>query len=426
MNQMKIFKFGGASIKDVDGFINVCKILQTYKTEKICIVVSALAKTTNQLEEVVNLYFKNVDASISALKLVQQKHIEIANQLFQNTTNTIFKNIENIIETSINWLHNNQNQNYSYVYDQIICMGELLSSKILAAYLLEKNLNNTWIDARLFIKTDSTFQEGKVNFELTETLVTSNLCTQFHTHNFIITQGFIASNEQQDTVTLAREGSDYTAAIIAYCLNAQAVYVWKDVAGVLNADPKYFSDATLISELSYQDAIEMTYFGASVIHPKTVQPLQNKNIPLYIKSFIHPLKSGTTISQSAKRLSVPSYIFKPYQILISLHSLNFSFIAEDNLSHIFNLFSKHAVKINMMQLSAISFTVCCDAVLVNKCNLLDTLSKSYKVTYNMDVELLTIQHFNLDVLTRLTDNKTVLLDQRSRATAQLVLKSNLS
>ena len=304
-------------------------------------------------------------------------------------------------------------------------IGELLSTKIVSAYLTETGIKNLWIDARGIIQTDNTYREGKVDFELTQTLVTKEVLPKFSEFDIIITQGFIGGTSENFMTTLGREGSDYTASILAYCLNASQVTIWKDVPGVLNADPKWFSRTKKIDELTYHDAIELTYYGATIIHHKTIKPLQNKNIALHVKSFINPDEKGTIIQDNDKRLNFPTYIFKVNQVLISIQPKDFSFIAEGNLSEIFDAFSKCGVKINLMQLSAISFSVCCDYNADKINHLVLTLQNQYKVLYNTDVELMTIRYYTQETIDALTTRKIILLEQKSRYTVQMVMKNEL-
>jgi aspartate kinase len=302
-------------------------------------------------------------------------------------------------------------------------MGEVISTKIISAYLNDVGLQNKWVDARGLIQTDNSYREGKVDFELTETLIKRDLLPVFNSFNSIVTQGFIGGTSENFTTTLGREGSDYTASILAYCLNADNVTIWKDVPGVLNADPKWFSHTKKIDQLSYHDAIELTYYGASVIHPKTIKPLQNKNIPLHVKSFLQPQEEGTIIKDGDKRLNIPSYIFKINQVLISIQPKDFSFIAEDNLSDIFEVFAKFGVKINLMQLSAISFSVCCDHDIIKIEALVNDLQTQFKVLYNSGLELMTVRYYTQETIDTLTAQKIILLEQRSRFTVQMVMRN---
>ena len=310
---------------------------------------------------------------------------------------------------------------YDYLYDQIVSVGEILSSKIIAAYLNHVGLKTKWIDARDYIHTDNTYREGKVDWELTEDKIRRDLPGILDDY-IIITQGFIGSTSENFTTTLGREGSDYSAAIFASCLNAENITIWKDVPGVLNADPKWFAETELIPELSYTDAIELTYYGATVIHPKTIKPLQNKKITLNVRSFIHPENPGTLIRTTNQTLPVPSFIFKVDQVFINIQPRDFSFIVEDNLSHIFNLLHQHRIKINMMHNSAISFAISVDNTGTNIDELLEDLEKRYKITVEKGLELITIRHFNKETIDRVLVNKEIIRELKDQYTCQMLVK----
>jgi aspartate kinase len=422
---MRVFKFGGASVKDADSVKNVAQVIQLFPNQKIAIVISAMGKTTNALERLANAFFYKTEDAEAILEDIKQYHLTICKNLFSNLNHQIYTDIENTF-VELYWaIEDEPTHTFDFEYDQIVSIGEVISTKIVSAYLNEIGIKNKWIDARGIIQTDNTYREGKIDFNLTEKIVLSNLKPEFSKVDIIITQGFIGGTSENFTTTLGREGSDYTASVLAYCLNASDVTIWKDVPGVLNADPKWFSKTTKIEELSYQDAIELTYYGATVIHPKTIKPLQNKQIPLHVKSFINPKETGTVIRDGEKRLNIPSYIFKVNQILISIQPKDFSFIAEDNLSEIFQLFSEHQVKINLMQLSAISFSVCCDNSLEKITPLLEKLKTYFKVLYNEDLELMTVRYFTQQTIDNLIQNKVVLLEQRSRYTVQMVMKNQI-
>lgn len=418
---MQVFKFGGASVKDAAAVKNVAEVLKKYANKPTVVVISAMGKTTNGLENLVNAYFKNTGNADSELQKIKDYHFQIISELFPSKNHPVYNEIENTF-VELNWIIEDEPVgSYNQEYDQIVCMGEIISTKIVSAYLNEIGVKNKWMDARGIIQTDNTYREGKVNYELSESLVQSQLMPQFDNSKIVITQGFIGGTSENFTTTLGREGSDYTAALLAYFTNAESVTIWKDVDGVLNADPKWFKNTKKIDELSYYDAIELTYYGATVIHPKTIKPLQNKNIPLYVKSFLNPDKSGTIIHDGGKRLPIPGYIFKVNQMLISIQPKDFSFIAEDNLSSIFELFSKYGVKIHVMQNSAINFTVCTDYDEQKTVPLIDELQKQFKVLYNTGVELLTIRNYDQETINKLTENKNILLELKSRNTAQLVM-----
>ncbi len=419
---MQVFKFGGASVKDAESVKNVAEVLKQFPQQKLCIVISAMGKTTNALEKLVNAFFHKTENPESILEEIKQFHLDICRSLFPNNNHKIYTDLENTF-VELYWaIEDEPTHSYNFEYDQIVSMGEVVSTKIVSAYLNEIGIKNQWIDIRGIIQTDNTYREGKVDFNLTEALVKKDLESQFKTYDIIVTQGFIGGTSENFTTTLGREGSDYTASILAYCLNAKNVTIWKDVPGVLNADPKWFKNTKKIEELSYQDAIELTYYGATVIHPKTIKPLQNKQIPLHVKSFLNPKESGTVIQESDKRLQIPSYIFKVHQILISIQPKDFSFIAEENLSDIFDMVSRHNVKINLMQLSAISFSICCDNDSKIK-PLIEELQILFKVLYNEDLELMTVRYYTDDIIETLTKNKLILLEQKSRFTLQMIMKN---
>jgi len=422
---MQVFKFGGASVKDAESVKNVSEILKKYAVIPTIVVVSAMGKTTNKLEELVNAYFYkegNTDTILGELKVF---HLEIINQLFESRNHNIYAEVENVF-TEIAWgIEDELTQNYNFHYDQIVSNGEVLATKIISAYLNQQGVNNTWTDARGIIQTDNTYREGKVNYELSEALVHTQLLPLFKNNSLVVTQGFIGGTSENYCTTLGREGSDYTAALMAYFTNAKSVTIWKDVAGVLNADPKYFKNTKKIDELTYHDAIELTYYGASVIHPKTIKPLQNKNIPLHVKSFLKPEDKGTVITNGDKRSDITTYIFKVNQVLLSIQPKDFSFIAEDNLSAIFSLFNKYNLHANMTQNSAISFSVCLDNDAHKIELLIADLQANFKVLYNTNnVELMTVRNYTNDIIDYLTQNKTVLLEQRSRNTLQMVMIEN--
>jgi aspartate kinase len=419
---MQVFKFGGASVKDADSVKNVSSILKKYKGSKIAVVISAMGKTTNKLEELVNAYFYKEANALSILEETKKFHLAIVNELFANKQSGIFNELENVF-VELQWaIEEEPSFSYNHHYDQIVSQGEVLSTKIVSAYLNENGLTNKWVDARGLIQTDNTYRDAKVDYELSEQLVKDQLIPVFAGSDLVITQGFIGGTSENYTTTLGREGSDYTAALLAYFCNAEKVVIWKDVPGVLNADPKYFKNTKKLDEISYHDAIELTYYGASVIHPKTIKPLQNKNIPLYVKSFLNPEASGTVIQQGDRKNTVTSYIFKENQLLLSIMPKDFSFIIEDNLSMIFSLFSKFSVRVNMMQNSAISFSVCVDNDPHKITPLISELQNQFKVLYNSGVQLMTIRNYDQETISRLSENKIILIEQRSRNTFQMVIK----
>ncbi len=421
---MKVFKFGGASVKDVAAVRNVAAIVKRFSGEELIIVVSAMAKTTNSLERLTDAFFYKKEDPQKVLQEIKDFHLGIIKELFPNTAHPIYALVENDF-VELQWaIEDEPTYDYNHEYDQIVCMGEVISTRIVAAYLSESGIKCEWLDSRGIIQTDNTYREGNVDFDLTQSLVQKELLPLVRKNQVVITQGFLGGTSENFTTTLGREGSDYTAAILAYSLGAESVTIWKDVPGVLNADPKWFNNTQLIEELTYQDAIELAYYGATVIHPKTIKPLQNKNIPLYVKSFVNPEAAGTVIKNINRHLPIPSFIFKVNQLLLTISPRDFSFIAEDNLSKIFALFHQLGVKSHVMQLSAISFSVCVDMDEKKMPQLVSELQKEYKVLYNENVELVTIRYYDQSTIDRVCINKQVLLEQKSRYTVQLVVRNS--
>ena len=397
---IEVFKFGGASLKDASSFIRVADILKNYSGNRIVIIASALGKTTNALEEVTNAYYFKKGNARALLDKVVSHHLKILEDLFGKNDHEVFNAVNNSF-VEIEWiLEDEPLEKYDYLYDQIVSIGEMASSKMLAAYLSHRNIANQWLDVRDFIRTDNTYREGKVDWTSTEKNIQKKIPALLD-RQFVLTQGFLGGTSENYTTTLGREGSDYTAAIFAYSLNAESVTIWKDVPGVLNADPRYFPNAKKMERISYYEAIEMTYFGATVIHPKTIKPLQNKKIPLHVRSFLDPENEGTVIDEAGSENGYPPVlVLKPKQVLISIYPKDFSFIAEENLSHIYTVFSKFMVKVNLMQNAAISFSVCVDET--EKVNpMIDELKETYEVRSNSSLELFTIRHYTESILSEL-------------------------
>jgi len=420
---MMVFKFGGASVKDAEGIRNLSSIVRLYEKEQLIIVVSAMGKTTNALEKICDAFYNRTGEAEKLLDELKYFHIKIASDLF-SADHFVFSELNDLF-AELHWaIEEEQIKEYDYEYDQIISVGELLSTKVVAAFLNQEGQAVTWIDARDMIRTDSTFREGNVDWEITGRLVKNNLEPLFSksTDAKIITQGFIGSTSENFTTTLGREGSDYTAAILAYCMDASEVFIWKDVAGVLNADPKMFPDAQLLPELSYYDAIELAYYGATIIHPKTIKPLQNKCIPLRVKSFLFPNKEGTRISEDNLKQVAPTYIFKTNQVLFSVSPRDFSFIIEENIRDIFEQIALWRIKVNLMQNSALNFSVCVDNEAQRLPGLLAGLKSRFRVLYNEDCELITIHNYNESLVEKLIGGRNVLVEQRSRETIQLVIR----
>lgn len=421
---MKVFKFGGASVKDALSVKNVATILTKYSGEELLVVISAMGKTTNALEKVVNAFYYSKGNAHQSLKEVYSYHTNIMDLLFENKQHAVYNQVEQLFGKVSDMLNSKPENSYGFYYDQIVSAGELMSTKIISAYLNETGIANIWFDVRTVIKTSNTYREGKVDWAKSDALAKEKILPLVsHKNTIVITQGFIGSTDENFTTTLGREGSDYSAAIFAHLLGAEEMYIWKDVPGVLNADPKFYSEAQKLDQISYRDAIELAYYGATVIHPKTIKPLENKNIPLYVKSFLKPEASGTVIRTGVQtKPLIPSFIFKNNQVLISISAKDFSFIAEDNLSTIFALFASSGVKINLMQNSAISFSVCVDMDEFKISPLTEALKKDFKVLYNTDVMLCTIRHYYQNTIDALTAGKEILLEQRSRNTAQFVIR----
>ena len=416
---MQVFKFGGASIKDANGVKNLASVLNKTGHKNTLIVVSAMGKTTNAIELLIKNYFENKKELQSSLQEVKKYHNEILLDLFENVNHIAFKKVNTLFDELNRFLKTNKSPDYNFVYDQVIGFGELLSTTIISEYLNAIGIKNNWIDVRNQIKTDNYYRRANVDWKETQRLISS----KFNTSILNITQGFLGSDKNNFTTTLGREGSDYTAAIYAYCLNAELVTIWKDVPGVLNADPRYFENAQLLNKISYREAIELAFYGASVIHPKTLQPLQGKEIPLYVKSFLNPEAPGTQIGKNATLdPMIPCFIVKKNQVLISLSSLDFSYIVEENIGEIFNLLHTYKMKVDVIQNSAISFSVCVDDIYNNLDKLLHHLKAKFKVTSDKNVSLYTIRHYNQSAINQIETDKTVLLKQLTQETVQVVTK----
>jgi len=415
---MRVFKFGGASVKDANAFKNVVKVLREVGYDNTLLVVSAMGKTTNAMEDIINAYFNDKQEIPAKVSELVDYHHAIVSELFPNASHTIYKEIKVLIDEINGFLVWNKSPNYNFVYDQIVGYGELLSTTIISAYLKEIGIANQWLDVRNYIKTDSSYRDTTVDWERTQKNVTN-----IDKKVLNITQGFLGSDDNNFTTTLGREGSDYTAAILAYCLNADSVTIWKDVPGVLNADPRYFEETQLLNNISYREAIELAFYGASVIHPKTLQPLQRKEIPLHVKSFVNPKDKGTTVGKGVGiEPKVPCFIVKKNQVLMKLSSLDFSFIVEDSISELFKLFHQHKIKVDLIQNSAISFSVCIDNKFGGLAALLQQLKSKFKVVHHENVSLYTIRHFDNKALETLQNGHELLLEQRGTETVQLVVK----
>ncbi len=416
---MKVFKFGGASIKDISSIKNILKIISTYNEDRLVIVVSAMGKTTNALELVVYNYFNNKENLQASILEVYNFHSEIINNIFEKS-HPIFSDISKSFEKLNSFIKANKSPSYSFVYDQIVSIGELLSSRIIHHFLLNNNINCSFIDARNCIKTNSKYRGAKVQWDITNEKIKDYISDS----KISVTQGFIGSDKNNFTVTLGREGSDYSAAIFAYVLNAESLSIWKDVPGLLNADPKFFKNTKLLNQISYSETIELAFYGASIIHPKTLQPLQKKEIPLLVKSFKNPQSKGTIISKGIDiEPLVPCYIFKQNLILLKLSSLDFSFMVEDNISDIFKELHKFKMKVDVIQNSAISFSVCFFDKYNKIKELIKNLEGKYKIDMHKNVSLFTIRHFDEKSIKKITNKRKLLLEQRTEKTVRLIFSN---
>ena len=419
---MKVFKFGGASVNSIERIKNVGTILQQYREQKILVVISAIGKTTNALEKVVEAFYNNKkEEALQLFEQVKQQHLTTAKYLLV----THYLACENQLKdffTEVEWLlHDKPARDFDYYYDQVVCVGELLSTSIVSFYLNEAGIKNQWIDVRDVFRTDDNFRDANIDWAFTQQKVTGDVMPRFNTTDIILTQGFIGSTDENESTTLGREGSDYTAAIFANMLDAESQTIWKDVEGVMNADPKQFPDAKLISELNYTEAIEMTYYGAQVIHPKTIKPLQNKQIPFYVKCFLDPSLPGTVISKQTVKNLPPIIVLKDNQAMIELNSKDFSFVGEKPVGQLYHLFEELNIKPNLTQNGAITFT----CVLDNRAEKIEKLALEASSVFDVEVmkglKLLTIRHYNKEIVEKLTEGKTILLRQQTPETIQVLL-----
>ena len=421
---MKVFKFGGASVKDAVAVKNVSHILSLFGGEKRTVIISAMGKTTNEMEKIVDALWTN-DKKIF-LELVNDRlqfHLAILNELFTEKHFSIYTEVENLFENLKNKFDQPRSSNFDFEYDQIVSLGEVISTLIVTAFLREEGHSVTWADSRQLIRTNNTYREGLVDWNTTENLINTKFLSEFKKFDIQVTQGFIGHTSEGFTTTLGREGSDYTAGIFAYCCNAESVTIWKDVPGMLNADPKWFDNTVKLDSISFSEAIELAYYGATVIHPKTIKPLQNKGIPLYVKSFINPHSEGTIIQESTERDHlIPSFIFKMNQLYLSITPKDFSFIVEENLSDIFNRLASVNAKINLMQNSALSFSVALDQDKIDIQKLLEIFQETYNVEYTEGLELVTIRHYDQATIERVTESKEVIVEQKTQQTVRFILK----
>ena len=418
---MKVHKFGGASIQDAPSIKKITKIIQKEGMANCVLVISAMGKMTNAFENIVNLYVNNQRSELSvALQQIVDFHLKIINNLFKKE-HEIYQKVDNLFAKMDLFISTNNSKNYDYIYDQIVCFGELLSTSIISSYLNQEGIVNTWKDVRELIKTNDVYRDAKVLWDETNTLINSEIDSS----KMSIVQGFIASSHNGQTTTLGREGSDYTAGIFAYCLEAENVTIWKDVEGVLNADPRVFKETHLLTQISYEETIEMAFYGASVIHPKTIQPIQKKEIPLYVRSFNNLNSSGTKVSRGITiDPLVPCFIVKKNQVLVSVSSLDFSFIVEKNISDIFKLLDQYQLKVNLIQNSAISFSFCVDNTFDHFDAFYHQIKSSFKISFFKDVDLFTIRHVTENSMKQIYNQGKPLLTQTNKDTVQIVIQKN--
>ncbi len=420
---MQVFKFGGASVNSVERIKNVAAILRSFPQQKILIVISAMGKTTNALEKVVDAFFnQQQEQALELFAQVKNQHLTTAKYLLVHNYLACEAQLRDFF-TEVEWLlHDTPVREYDYYYDQVVCAGELLSTAIVSAYLNEAGLINQWLDVRDIFRTDDNFRDANIDMAFTERKIQEDVLPLFGTHELVITQGFIGATDENESTTLGREGSDYSAAIFANMLNAQSLSIWKDVEGVMNADPKQFPDAQLISELNYDEIIEMAYYGAQVIHPKTIKPLQNKDIPLQVKCFLDASLQGTVIHNKNIGQLPPIIVVKDNQALVHLHTQDFSFIGEQPMSRLYEIFAEIKTKPNLIQTGAVSLVVCLDDRPDKIEKLAGTAAAMFEVVVEKGLSLLTIRHYNEALLQKLTTGKKTVLRQQSEDTVQVLLK----
>lgn len=421
---MKVFKFGGASLETIERIQQVGNIIQSYSSDKLLVVISAMGKTTNELEKVAQNYFmRKREIASQLLYNLEQQHLVIAENLLGTKEHPLYTQLQQFF-TEAEWtLGEKPIRPYDYYYDQIVGLGELLSTAIVSAYFNQAGITNVWLDVRDVFRTDDNFRDANIDWAITEKQVNEKVLPLFNAVDIVITQGFIGSTDQNENVTLGREGSDFSAAVFANLLNAESQTIWKDVEGLKNADPKLFANTINIPEIAFNEVIEMAYYGAQVIHPKTIKPLQNKQIPLYVKCFLDKDLPGTVIHEDADNRKLPPIIvLKKNQVLITITSRDFAFITEDRISDIYEIFHAKKIKINLTQNGAISFSCCIDNNPEKIELLIKALHGDFKISYNEGLELLTVRHYQNGLLEELTRGRKVLLEQRSDSTVQLVMK----
>jgi len=419
---MRVFKFGGASVSNYEKVQNLGNIIKQFPDEQLMIVISAMGKTTNALEKVTDAFFAGKkEEALQLFRAVKLQHLDEAKFLLVTHFNPLMEQFNNFF-TEVEWLlHDKPVRDYDYYYDQIVCVGELLSTSIVSAYLNEIGINNQWMDVRDVFRTDDNFRDAGIDFAFTQLQVNEQVKPLFSTVNIVITQGFIGCTDENESTTLGREGSDYSAAVFANLLDAESVSIWKDVKGVMNADPKQFAEAQYIQELNYDEVIEMAYYGAQVIHPKTIKPLQNKNIPLYVKCFADVSLPGTVIHNNPVKNLPPIFVVKQNQVLLQLHTKDFSFIGEEPMSELYRILAKLKIKPNLIQTHAVSLQVCLD----DRPDKIEKLALEAATTFDVQVEkgltLLSIRHYTKELLEKMTAGKTIELQQQSPDTVQVLM-----
>jgi aspartate kinase len=418
---MKIYKFGGTSVKDASAIKNVAQIISG-EPDRLIVVISAMGKTTNKLEDVVRSYFNgDINDALSRVNEIQKYHLSVIRELFPEKKSVIFNEVDNIFKSLRKRIEQEPSLNFDFEYDQIVSFGEQLSTKIVGTWLIFNNSKCKWVDIRHSVRTDETWREAKINYELSGELAIKEF--NFANENIYITQGFIGSTTSNLTTTLGREGSDFSAAILANLLNAKSVTIWKDVPGILNADPQYFEASQKLDTMSYREAIELSFYGAKVIHPKTMKPLVEKNIPLYVRSFIDYNSDGTIICKVDHQMEyIPIFILKKDQVLITISPLDFSFMDEESIGKIYTVFARYRMKVSIVQQSAVNFSAAINKPERGFDKLINELEKDFAVKYNSGLELLTIRYYNDEVISEHTRNRDIFVEQRSRRTARFLLK----
>lgn len=419
---VQVFKFGGASVRDAAGVKNVASILQRFQNQQIVIIVSAMGKTTNALEAVINAHAKQTGEAHKLYEGVKESHYALMRELF-DANDEVFTSVSDTFVEGEWVLDEAPNDNYDYMYDQLVCMGELVSTKIVAAYLNKVGLPTEWLDARDCVLTDNTYREGWVIWDKTRAAIQRIVPPILASGKMVLTQGFIGSTSENFTTTLGREGSDYSGAIFSHCLDADSMSIWKDVPGVLNADPRLFENTVKLDRLSYKEAIEMTYYGASVIHPKTIKPLQNKSIPLFVKSFLDPTAPGTEISSDTEDTYPPIVVVEKNQALLHISTLDYSFVAEHHMARLFGKLADLRIFVNSMQNTAISFTICVPNVAERVERFIQEVSDEFKVKKEDNLELITVRHYTAETIDNLKKGKVVLFEERIRNTMQMVVRN---